>query len=259
MAGPQVSRSNSVSGHSKWSTIKHKKAALDAKRGKAWSKIARAVTMAAKNGGNPADNPTLRLAVEKAKGANMPKDTIEKAIKKGTGELEGENYEEAVYEGYGAGGVAVMCKVVTDNRNRTSAEIKKIFERAGGNLGATNCVAFQFSQKGVIVVSAEDATEDRIMEVALEGGAEDVESSEMIHEITTTPDALESVKQALLDAGITVQSADLSMVAANTIMLNLETAKKVMRLIDALEDQEDVEAVYSNSDIPEDVLRQLSA
>ena len=248
-----------MSGHSKWSTIKHKKAALDAKRGKAWSKLARAVTMAAKSGGgSPGDNPTLRLAIDKAKGANMPKDTIEKAIKKGTGELEGETYEEALYEGYGPSGVAVMCKVVTDNRNRTSAEIKKVFERSGGNLGSTNCVAFQFSSKGVIVVNAEDASEDKIMEVALEAGAEDVESSEVIHEITTEPDSLEAVKEAIEAAGIKTQSSDLSMVAANTIMLDLPTAKKVMRLIDALEDHDDVDAVYSNSDIPEDVIQELS-
>ncbi len=160
-----------MSGHSKWSTIKHKKAALDAKRGKAWSKLARAITMAAKTGGNPNDNPRLRLAIDKAKGGNMPKDTIEKAIKKGTGELEGENYEDVLYEGYGPGGVAVMCQAVTDNRQRTGPEIKKIFERHNGNLGTTNCVAFQFQQKGVIVVSVEKATEDQIMELALEAGA----------------------------------------------------------------------------------------
>jgi YebC/PmpR family DNA-binding regulatory protein len=248
-----------VSGHSKWSTIKHKKAALDAKRGKAWSKVARAITMCAKTGGgNPSDNPRLRLAIEKAKAVNMPKDTIEKAIKKGTGELEGESYEDVLYEGYGPGGVAVMCRAMTDNRNRTSAEIKKIFELRGGNLGATNCVAFQFTQKGVIVVNAEDATEDQIMEIALEAGADDVDSSDVIHEITTTPEALEGVKEALEQVEIKVQSADLSMVAANNIMLDLGTARKVMRLIDALEDHDDIDAVYSNSDIQEDVLAQLS-
>ncbi len=147
-----------MSGHSKWSTIKHKKAALDKKRGKAWSKLSRAIIMAAKSGGNPADNPTLRLAIDKAKADNMPKDTIEKAIKKGTGALEGQNYEDVLYEGYGPGGVAVMCQAVTDSRNRTSAEIKKIFERAGGNLGQSNCVAFQFQQKGVILVAADKAS-----------------------------------------------------------------------------------------------------
>ncbi|MCH9003610.1 MAG: YebC/PmpR family DNA-binding transcriptional regulator [Planctomycetes bacterium] len=247
-----------MSGHSKWSSIKHKKAALDKKRGKAWSKLSRAIIMAAKSGGNPADNPSLRMAVDKAKADNMPKDTIEKAIKKGTGELESASYEDVLYEGYGNSGVAVMCKAVTDNRNRTSAEIKKIFERAGGNLGAANCVAFQFKQKGVIVVAKEKADEDRIMEVAIEAGAEDVESSEHIHEIICAADALEDVRQAITDAGIETQSADLSMVADNIISLDLNAARKVMRLIDALDEHDDVEAVYSNSTLPDDVVAQLA-
>ncbi len=247
-----------MSGHSKWSSIKHKKAALDKKRGKAWSKLSRAIIMAAKSGGNPADNPSLRLAVEKAKADNMPKDTIEKAIKKGTGELESASYEDVLYEGYGNSGVAVMCKAVTDNRNRTSAEIKKIFERAGGNLGAANCVAFQFKQKGVIVVAKDEADEDRIMEVAIEAGAEDVESSEHIHEIVCAADDLEDVGKAITDAGIEFQSADLSMVADNIISLDLDTARKVMRLIDALDEHDDVEAVYSNSTLPDDVVAQLA-
>ena len=247
-----------MSGHSKWSSIKHKKAALDKKRGKAWSKLSRAIIMAAKSGGNPAENPSLRMAVDKAKADNMPKDTIEKAIKKGTGELESASYEDVLYEGYGNSGVAVMCKAVTDNRNRTSAEIKKIFERAGGNLGAANCVAFQFKQKGVIVVAKENADEDRIMEVAIEAGAEDVESSEHIHEIICAADALEEVRQAITDAGIETQSAELSMVADNIISLDLNAARKVMRLIDALDDHDDVEAVYSNSTLPDDVVAQLA-
>ena len=248
-----------MSGHSKWSTIKHKKAALDAKRGKAWSKLARAVTMAAKEGGaNLNDNPRLRLAVDKAKGANMPKDTIDKAVKKGTGELEGESYEDVLYEGYGHGGVAVMCRAVTDNRNRTGAEIKKVFERAGGNLGAPNCVAFQFGQKGVIVVATENATEEQILEIAMEAGADDVETSQHIHEITCSPEAFETVRQAVTDAEIEIQSADLSMVADNLITLDLAGARKVMRLIDALDDHDDVDAVYSNSDVPDDVIAQLS-
>jgi len=248
-----------VSGHSKWSTIKHKKAALDAKRGKAWSKLSRAVTMAARmGGGNPEDNPRLRLAIDKAKQDNMPKDTSEKAIKKGTGDTEGESYEEILYEGYGPNGVAVMCKATTDNRNRTGGEIRKLFERHGGNLGATNCVAFQFSSKGLIVVPAEGVSEDKIMEIGLEAGAEDVTSSEMIHEITTEPDAFEDVRKAIADAGITIQSADLSMIAANLILLDYDGARKVGKLIDALEDHDDVDAVYSNSDIPDDVMAKLA-
>lgn len=248
-----------MSGHSKWSTIKHKKAALDAKRGKAWSKLARAVTMAAKHGGgNPNDNPRLRLAVDKAKADNMPKDTIEKAIKKGTGELAGETYEEMMYEGYGSGGVAVMAKVVTDNRNRTAGEIKKIFERAGGNLGSPNCVAFQFRQKGVLVVPSEAITEDRMMEQALEAGADDVQSSAQIHEITCAPERFHDVKAALEKAGLELQSADLMMVADNTISLDLEHARKIKRLIDALDEHDDVEAVYTNSDISDEVMATLA-
>lgn len=248
-----------MSGHSKWSTIKHKKAALDAKRGKSWSKLARAVTMAAKHGGgNPADNPKLRLAVDKAKADNMPKDTIEKAIKKGTGELAGETYEEMMYEGYGSGGIAVMAKVVTDNRNRTAGEIKKIFERAGGNLGSPNCVAFQFKQKGVIVVPSKAASEDRMMELALEAGADDVQSSAEIHEIICAPEKFHEVKANLEKAGLQIQSADLMMVADNTISLDLEHARKIKRLIDALDEHDDVEAVYTNSDISDEVMTTLA-
>ena len=248
-----------MSGHSKWSSIKHKKAALDAKRGKAWSKLARAVTMAAKaSGGNIDDNPRLRLAIEKAKAGNMPKDTIEKAVKKGTGELEGEAYEEMLFEGYASGGVAVMCRAVTDNRNRTSAEIKKVFERTGGNLGAPNCVAFQFAQKGVIVIPTDKATEEQVLEIALEAGADDVTTSELIHEITCSPEAFDNVREAITAAEIEAESADLSMVAENLITLDLDRARKVMRLLDALEEHDDVDAVYSNSDLPDDVVAQLS-
>jgi YebC/PmpR family DNA-binding regulatory protein len=248
-----------MSGHSKWSSIKHKKAALDAKRGRAWSKLARALTMAARvGGGNPSDNPRLRLAVDKAKAENMPKDTIEKAIKKGTGELAGESYEELLFEGYGPGGAAIMCKVLTDNRNRTSGEIKKIFERAGGNLGPPNCVAFQFSSKGVIVVPAENVSEERILETALEAGADDVRTSALIHEIRCPPESFERVKRALDAAEIPIQSADLSMVAHTDLRLDLDGARKVMRLLDALEEHDDVQAVYSNTDVPDDVIAKLS-
>jgi len=248
-----------VSGHSKWSTIKHKKAALDSRRGKAWSKHARAITMTAKmGGGNPNDNPRLRLAIDKAKADNMPKDTIEKAVKKGTGELEGETYEDVLYEGYGPAGIAVMCRAMTDNRNRTSGEIRKIFERSGGSLGGPNCVAFQFTSKGVIVVARESVSEDRMMEVALDAGADDVSSSEHIHEITCRPEVFLDVKQRIEQAGVAVQSADIAMLAGSTISLDLTAARKVKRLIDALEEQDDVDAVYSNSDIPDDVVAALS-
>ncbi len=247
-----------MSGHSKWSTIKHKKAALDAKRGKAWSKLARAVTMAAKTGGNPDDNPRLRMAIDKAKQDNMPKDTIEKAVKKGTGELEGESYEEVLYEGYAPGGIAIMCMAVTDNRNRTSGEIKRLYEKGGLSLGSPNCVAFQFHQKCVIIVLADKASEEQIMEIALEAGADDVESSEQTHEIVCSPETFESVKDALTAAGIELGSAELSMVADNEIELDLDKARKVMRFVDALEDHDDVDAVYSNSCIPDDILTELA-
>jgi len=248
-----------VSGHSKWSTIKHKKAALDSKRGKAWSKHARAVTMAAKlGGGNANDNPRLRLAIDKAKADNMPKDTIEKAIKKGTGELDSETYEDVLYEGYGPSGVAVMARAMTDNRNRTSGEIRKIFERSGGSLGSPNCVAFQFTSKGVIIVAREQADEDRILELALDAGADDVSSSQDIHEITTRPEIFHEVKQRIEQAGIAVQSADVAMVSGSSISLDLDAARKVKRLIDALEDQDDVDAVYSNSDLTDDIVAALS-
>jgi len=247
-----------MSGHSKWSTIKHKKAALDAKRGKVWSKISRDITVAAKmGGGDPESNPRLRLAMDKAKSANMPKDNIERAIKKGTGDLEGMHYEECLYEGYGPGGVAVMCSALTDNRARTAPEIKKIFERSGGNLGAPNSVSWMFAQKGVIVVSAGAVGEDRLMEIAIEAGAEDVSTSEICFEVTTTPDAFLSVKAAIEAAGIAIESSEVTMVAANTVTVDLENARKVMRLLDALEDHDDAQNVSSNVDIPDEVAAQL--
>ncbi len=248
-----------MSGHSHWSRIRHKKAVVDARRGRAWSKLARAVTMAASSGGgNPNDNARLRLAIDKAKSGNMPKDTIEKAIKKGTGELAGESYEDVLYEGYAPGGVAVMCAAVTDNRNRTSAEIKKLYERGGGNLGSTNCVAFMFKQKGVIVVNAAKATEDQIIQIALEAGADDVDSSEQMHEITCAPSVFEAVKSAIAGADMEIESADLSMIADTEVTLDLKIARKVMRFVDALEEHDDVDAVYSNSSISDDVLEQLA-
>jgi YebC/PmpR family DNA-binding regulatory protein len=252
-----LERNIAMSGHSKWSTIKHKKARLDAKRGKNWSKLARTITMAAKGGGILADNPTLRLAVDKAKADNMPKDTIEKAIKKGTGELEGETYVEVCYEGYGPCGVAVMAHAVTDNRNRTAPEIKKLFEKSGGNLGASNCVSWMFTKKGVFAISAENVTEDRVMEIALENGADDVSSSSIVHEVTCAPEAYEALKAAFEAAEIELESSDITGISATTITLDLEQAKKVLRLIDNLEEHDDVESVASNFDIPDDVMNQL--
>ncbi|HUU81911.1 MAG TPA: YebC/PmpR family DNA-binding transcriptional regulator [Phycisphaerae bacterium] len=248
-----------MSGHSKWSTIKHKKAATDARRSKAWSKLARAVTMAARNGGIPADNPSLRLAMDKAKAANMPKDTIDKAIKKGTGELEGESYEEVLYEGYGPGGVAIMCQAVTDNRNRTGPETKRLFERYGGNLGTPNSVAWMFSSKGVFAIAADSVDEDRVMEVALEHGAEDVDTSASVYEVTCPPEAFDALKAAFAGAEIPVQSADVTMVAASYITLDAETARKLIRLLDALDEHDDITNVSSNCDIPDEVLAEIGS
>ncbi len=247
-----------MSGHSKWSTIKHKKAATDAKRGKLWSKLARAVTMAAKGGGNPADNPTLRLAIEKSRAANMPKDTIEKAIKKGTGELEGESYEEILYEGYGPGGVAIMCEALTDNRNRTSPETKKIFERYGGNLGAPNSVAWMFTTKGTFTIATAEVEEDRVMEVALEHGAEDVINSGEVYEVTCPAEAFSELRAAFDEAGIAVQSSDLTKVAANHVTPDVETARKILKLMDALDEHDDITSVSSNCEIPDEVLAEIA-
>jgi YebC/PmpR family DNA-binding regulatory protein len=247
-----------MSGHSKWSTIKHKKAATDAKRGKIWSKISRDITMAAKaGGGDPDANPRLRLAMDKARSANMPKDNIEKAVKKGTGDLEGVSYEEVVYEGYGSHGVAVLARAMTDNRARTAAEIKKLFERKGGSLGPTNCVAWMFKQKGVIVVNRTDAEEDKLIEIALENGADDVTSSERIYEVTCSPTAFEPVRDALRAAGVAIQSGEVAMVAETNVTLDLEAARKVLDLVESLEDHDDVQSVASNFDIPDAVLAKL--
>jgi len=247
-----------MSGHSKWSTIKHKKAALDAKRGKVWSKISRDITVAAKmGGGDPEANARLRLAVDKARSANMPKDNIERAIKKGTGDLEGSHYEECLYEGYGPGGVAVMCTALTDNRARTAPEIKKIFERSGGNLGAPNSVSWMFQQKGVIVVPASAVGEDQLMEIALEAGADDVSPSDICFEVVTTPEQFLAVKETIAKAGIAIESAEVTMVAGTTVAVDLENAKKVTRLLDALEDHDDIQSVSSNVDIPDDIAVQL--
>lgn len=247
-----------MAGHSRWANIKHKKAAADAKRGRAWSKACRDVMQAARSGGNIDDNPRLRLAVERAKAVNVPKDTIERAIKKGTGELEGESYEEVTYEGYGPGGVAILCRALTDNRTRTAPEIKKLFERGGGNLGAPNCVAWMFSQRGVIAVEASATTEDRLMEVALDAGADDVTSSSFGYEIICSPEAFERVRKAVEAAGIAIQSADVSMVASTQVRLDAETTRRALKLIEDLEEHDDVQSVASNLDVPEELMRELA-
>lgn len=248
-----------MAGHSHWAGIKHKKAANDAKRGKLWSKLARVIIVAAKGGGgDPNQNLSLRYAIDKAKQANMPKDTIEKAIKKGTGELGAINYEDVLYEGYAPGGVAVMVEALTDNRNRTAPEIKKIFERRGGSMGTSGCVNYMFSKKGVIVINTSAAEEETLMDVALGAGADDMENLGEVYEITCQPAAYDELKKSIEDAGIEIESSELSMVPQNTVQVeDVENAKRIMTLIDEFEEHDDVQNVYSNFDISDDVMDQL--
>ena len=248
-----------MAGHSHWAGIKHKKAANDAKRGKIWSKIARIIIVAAKaGGGDPAQNLTLRYAIDKAKAANMPKDTIEKAIKKGTGELGAIEYVDVLYEGYAPGGVAVMVEGLTDNRNRTAPEIKKIFEKRGGSMGASGCVSYLFNKKGLITVKTDAADEDTLMDIALSAGADDMENTGDIYEITCDPFAYNDLKAALEEKEIPLESAELSMVPDNTVPINdVETAQKLMNLMEDFEDHDDVQEVYANFDIPDDILAKI--
>jgi YebC/PmpR family DNA-binding regulatory protein len=247
-----------MAGHSKWANIKHKKAANDKKRGKLWSKLIREVTVAAKQGGGDLEaNPRLRLAVGKAQSANMPKDTIDRAVKKGAGGGEGENYEEIRYEGYGPGGVAVMVDCLSDNRNRTASEVRHAFTKAGGNLGTDGSVAYMFSKRGILSY-APGADEDAIMEAALEAGAEDVISADDGSiDVYTTPEDFEGVKQAMADAGHEPGNAEVTYDADTKPELDRDTAEKLLRMIDALEDLDDVQEVYSNADIADDILEAI--
>ncbi len=248
-----------MSGHSHWAGIKHKKAANDAKRGKVWSKVARLIIVAAKSGGgDPGHNLSLRYAIDKAKAANMPKDTIAKAIKKGTGELGGVNYEEVLYEGYGPDGVAIMVDALTDNRNRTAPEIKKIFEKRNGSLGTSGCVGWMFSKKGLITVGTADANEEELMEIALSAGAEDMQINGDVYEITCDVAAYEKLKEVLKQKEIATQVAEISMVPQNTVGVeNVETAKKIVGLMEDFEDHDDVQNVYANFDIPDEIINKL--
>ncbi len=241
-----------MAGHSHWARIKRAKAVTDARRGRAWSKLSRAIIVAARNGGGDPDmNLALRYAIDAAKAENMPKDTIERAVKKGAGELGSESYAELMYEGYGPGGAAVMCSVLTDNRNRTAPEIKRIFEMRGGNLGAANCVAWMFSQRGVFVVSKSAASEETLTSIALESGAEDLKPTDGEFELSCEPGVFETVRQALLDAGIQTESAEITMVPSSTITLEGEQAERMIKLIEGLEEHDDVQKVYSNFEMSE--------
>ena len=249
-----------MSGHSKWSTIKHKKAAKDARRGKLFTKVIKEITVAARLGGGDINaNPRLRTAVANARGQSMPSDNIERAIKKGTGELEGVSYEEATYEGYGPAGVAIMVDVLTDNRNRTVAEIRNLFGKNNGNLGENGCVGWMFTKQGVITVEGEGLTEDKVFEAAVEAGADDVTRGDEVFEIATPPDALEDVKTGLETAAMKVVSAELAMVPQTTVTLRGREAEQVLKLLEALEDHDDVQTVSANVDIPADEVERLSA
>jgi len=244
-----------MSGHNKWSSIKHKKGAADAKRGKIFSRLIKEITVAARmGGGDPNANPRLRAAISTAKNENMPKDNIERAIKKGTGELEGVNYDEVVYEGYAPGGAAVLVECLTDNKNRAVAEVRHIFSKAGGNLGENGCVAWMFDKKGLIVITKDKADEDQLMEIAIDAGAEDVNDEGDSFEVITDIGDFESVKEAIEKSSIETELAEISMIPQNMLALQGKEAEQTIRLMDALEDCDDVQKVYTNADIPEDLM-----
>jgi YebC/PmpR family DNA-binding regulatory protein len=248
-----------MSGHSKWHSIKHKKAAADAKRGKVFSQVIKEITVAARlGGGDPEGNPRLRLAVDKAKSVNMPKENIERAIKKGTGELAGVSYEEFTYEGYGPGGTAVLAEVVTDNRNRAVGEIRHIFTKYNGKPGEAGSVSWMFEKKGLILLKKEDVNEETLMEIALDAGAEDIREDEENWEVHTGPAEFEQVKKALTSQGLTPISAEITMVPQNTAHLEGKDAEQMLRLMERLEDHDDVQNVYANFDISEEVMEQIT-
>ncbi len=247
-----------MSGHSKWHSIKHKKAAIDSKRGSIFTKLIKEITIAARiGGGDPDGNARLRLAVQKGKENNMPKSNIDQAIKKGTGELPGVSYEEYIYEGYGPGGVAVLVEVQTDNRNRTVSELRHIFSKNGGNMGEAGCVSWMFSKKGLIIVDRDKADEEKLMEIALEAGAEDMATEETNYEITTGLDSFEQVKQALSDKNIPINMAEVTMIPQTTIRLEGKAAQQMLQLMERMEEHDDVQNVYANFDIPEQVLAEV--
>lgn len=247
-----------MAGHSHWANIQRTKAANDAKRGKLWSKLARRIIVAAKSGGgNPEENIQLRYAIDDAKDANMPKDTIAKAIKKGTGELGSESYEQVIYEGYGPGGTAFIVDSLTDNRNRTAPEMRKIFERAGGQLGNSNCVAWMFEKQGRFVLPAGQTDEDTLMELALEAGADDVESEDGLYIVSCDPSAFGEVKQALANRELTTEIAEVALVATNPVEVDAETARKGMKLMEMLEDHDDTQKVYTNFEVPDEIVAEL--
>jgi YebC/PmpR family DNA-binding regulatory protein len=248
-----------MAGHSHWANIAFKKGLVDKKRGKLFGKLARLIIVAAKRGGNPAENLALRYAIDRAKKASMPNDTIDKAIKKGTGELGGESYDEVLYEGYGPGGAAVLCEILTDNRNRTAGEVRKIFEQHGGNLGTTGCVAWMFERQGLFRIPAGGIDEDRLMELALDAGASDVRTTDGGLEVQCTPDVFQAVSTSLEAAQVPVESSEIARVPSNSVELEGETARAAIKLMEALEDHDDVQNVTSNFSVPDELLAEVGA
>ena len=248
-----------MSGHNKWSSIKHKKGAADAKRGKIFTKLIKEITVAARmgNSGDPDANPRLRSAITAARAENMPKDNIERAIKKGTGELEGVNYEECSYEGYGPGGAAILVESLTDNKNRAVADIRHIFNKYGGNMGENGCVAWIFTKKGYISILKSAVQEETLMETVLDAGAEDVREDETYFEIITALEDFETVKQAIETAAITFETAEITMLPSNTTDLTGKDAEKMIKLMDAMDDCDDVQKVYTNADIPDELMERM--
>jgi YebC/PmpR family DNA-binding regulatory protein len=249
-----------MAGHSHWANIAHKKSLIDSKRGKLWSKLAKGIIVAAKGGGgDPNQNLRLRYAIIDAKAGNMPKDTIDRAIKKGTGELEGVNYEEILYEAYGPGGVAILCDILTDNRNRTAGEVRKVLEMSGGKLGATGCVAWMFDRKGLLIIPASQTDEETLMDLALEAGADDVRHVGDNFEVTCDPNAYSAVSDAIDAANITTESREITRIPKDTIDLDVETARTVLKLMDALDDHDDVQKVAANFNIPDEAMAAIEA
>lgn len=250
-----------MAGHSKWAGIKHKKAVVDAQRGKVFSKVIRELTAAARlGGGNPDANPRLRLAVAKARDANLPKDTLDKAIKRGTGDLPGVAYEEVVMEGYGPGGVAILIEALTDNKNRTAQELRSLLTHNGGSTAGAGSVSWLFQKKGLIILKAGSISEDRLMELALDAGAEDLKTEGDHAAMTTSPQAFEAVKEALQQAGVTWERAEVTMVPSSSVRVTDATqAKALLALLDALEDREDTQQIYANFDIPDAILEEHAA
>ena len=248
-----------MSGHSKWSTIKHKKAAKDARRGKLFTKLIKEITVAARTGGGDINaNPRLRTAVLTARANSMPGENIDRAIKKGTGELEGVNYEEIQYEGYGPGGAAILAQVLTDNKNRTVSEIRRLFTKHGGNLGETGCVSWMFAKKGLITVEKGSVEEERLMDLVLEAGAEDVRDEDEIFEVVTRPEDFEKVKETLDRQKIAVASAQITMEPKNTVDIDERHAEQILKLTEELEDHDDVQSVSANFNIPEELMQKVS-